>query len=141
MYKICRGIFCGISFFGIVLTNIHAEPVKNANDYHRTAHTNKIVVDQAMEINIDHNGVTLDTLTFSGNEALLVTWNRSPHRVNGSLALCLFDKKNILVAAATKLRARIGSGKQASFRFDFGKFVANFNEVARYQLVHVISGK
>ena len=94
-----------------------------------------------MQIGRDHKGIKLEAITFSGDEATVIVWNRTPNGVKGHVGIALYDKKNQLIAAesdsASMVRkvTKIRSGKQASLKVKFKKFVPNFKGVAKYRLV------
>ena len=107
--------------------------------FHSVSYSGAMVLDKTIEIGIDHRGVKLEAITFSGDEALVVTWNRTPSGVKAHAAVALFDAKNQLVAAESDSRATgIRSGKQGNFKIRFKKFLSDFSGVARFHVVFVI---
>lgn len=107
--------------------------------YHRASYSGKMIVDKIIEIGLDHKGVKLEAITFSGNEALLIAFNRTPSGVKANVGVALFDEKNQLIAAESDSRATgIRSGKQGNFKIKFKKFLSGFKGVARFYLVFVI---
>ncbi len=110
-------------------------------NYSRMTHGGKVVVGKAMNIGREHKGVKLEAITFSGAEATVIVWNRTPNGVVGHVGIALYDKKNRLIAAASdstsvmRKMTKIRSGKQANFKVKFKKFLANFKGVAKYRLV------
>jgi hypothetical protein len=110
-------------------------------NYSRITHSGKVVVGKSMQIGRDHKGVKLEAITFSGDEATVIVWNRTPNGVNGHVGIALYDAKNRLIAAesdsASMMRkvTKIRSGKQANFKVKFKKFLPNFKGVAKYRLV------
>jgi hypothetical protein len=107
--------------------------------FHPVSYTGKMLVDKTIEIGIDHRGVKLEAITFSGDEALLVTWNRTPNGVKASAGVALFDAQNRLVAAESDSRpGGIRSGKQGNFKISFKKYLTDFSSVARFHVVFVI---
>ena len=107
--------------------------------YYPVSYGGAMEVNKIIEIGLDHRGVKIEAITFSGNEALLVTWNRTPSGVKASVGVALFDAKNQLIAAESDSRATgIRSGKQGNFKIKFKKFLSDFSKVARFHLVFVI---
>ena len=112
---------------------------EKAKTFYPVSYGGNMVVDKTVEIGIDHRGVKVEAITFSGTEALLVTWNRTPNSVKASAGVALFDDKNRLVAAESDSRpGGIRSGKQGNFKISFKKYLADFSSVARFQVVFVI---
>ena len=118
-----------------------AEAPKN---FSRISHTGKVIVDKPVELALDHKGVKLESISFSGDEALVIVWNRTPKAVKGHIGIALFDAKGRLVAAesdaqsVTRAIASIRSGKQTNFKVRFKKFLSDFEGVAQYRLVFAI---
>jgi hypothetical protein len=140
-----RAMVKGIRLWVALLVAVVIFPVavvtgeEKAKTFHPISYSGNMLVDKTIEIGIDHRGVKLEAITFSGNEALLVTWNRTPNRVKAGAGVALFDDKNRLVAAESDSRpGGISSGKQGNFKIDFKKFLADFSSVARFQVVFVI---
>ena len=108
--------------------------------YHRFSYSGKILVDKPIEIGIDLKGVKLESIFFSGNEALVIVWNRTPSRVKAYVAIALFDDKNQLIGAEAASSKPIGirSGKPANYNFKFKNFISDFEGVSRFHLVFVI---
>ena len=107
--------------------------------FYSVSYSGAMVLNKTIEIGIDHRGVKLEAITFSGDEALVVTWNRTPSGVKAHAAIALFDAKNQLVGAESDSRATsIRSGKQGNFKIRFKKFLSDFSGVARFQVVFVI---
>lgn len=113
--------------------------------FDRVAYTGKVIVDKPVELGFDHGGVKFQSITFSGNEALIIVWNRMPKAVKGNVGIALFDEKNRLIAAesdsqsVTRALTSIRAGKQTAFKVKFKKFISDFKEVASYRLVFVIA--
>ena len=107
--------------------------------FYPASFTSAMMTDKIIDIDIDHRGVKLGAITFSGNEALLTVWNRSPNRVKANAAVALFDQKNRLIAAQADSKAGgVGAGKQGNFKVDFKKFLADFSGISHFHLVFVI---
>lgn len=110
-------------------------------NYSRMTHGGKVVVGKAMNIGRDHKGIKLEAITFSGAEATVIVWNRTPNGITGHVGIALYDKKNRLIAAASDSTSvmrkvtKIRPGKQANFKVKFKKFLPNFKGVAKYRLV------
>lgn len=111
--------------------------------YSRITHSGKVIPGKLIEIGVNHRGVKLEAITFSGDQAVVIVWNRTPNGVKGHVGIALFDKKNRLIAAESDSQSiarsmtKIRSGKQANFKVKFKKFVSDFKGVARYRLVFV----
>lgn len=116
-------------------------------NYSRTTFGGKVVVGKSMNIGREHKGVKIEAITFSGNEATVIVWNRSPNGVSGHVGIALYDKKNRLIAAESdstsvmRKMTKIRSGKQANFKVKFKKFMGSFRGVAKYRLVFTTSSR
>ncbi len=121
----------------MALTAATEKPV----NYSRMTHGGKVVVGKAISIGREHKGVKVEAITFSGAEATVLVWNRTPNGITGHVGIALYDKKNRLIAAASdstsvmRKMTKIRSGKQANFKVKFKKFLPNFKGVAKYRLV------
>ncbi len=121
----------------MALTAATEKPV----NYSRMTHGGKVVVGKAIGIGREHKGVKVEAITFSGAEATVIVWNRTPNGITGHVGIALYDKKNRLIAAASdstsmmRKMTKIRSGKQANFKVKFKKFLPNFKGVAKYRLV------
>ncbi len=119
-----------------------ADAKKSAGMY-RVSHFGRVVVGKPIDIGLDHKGVKLETITFSGDEATIILWNRTPNAVKAHVGVALFDKKNRLIAAesdATSMArsiVSIRSGKQANLKVKFKKFLSSLDGAAKYQVVLV----
>jgi len=123
----------------VVLPGTIAGAQEKPKTYYPASYSGNFVGNKIIEIGLDHRGVKVEAITFSGNEALLVTWNRTPSGVKANAAVALFDTKNQLIAAESDSRAGgIRSGKQGNFKIKFKKFLPDFTGVARFHLVFVI---
>lgn len=113
--------------------------------FSRITHSGKVITGKALEIGIDHKGVKLEAITFSGDEAVVVVWNRTPNGVKGHVGIALYDSKNRLIAAEsdsqsiTRKMMKIRAGKTANFKIKFKKFMSSFKGAAKYRLVFVTS--
>ncbi len=123
----------------LTITTDAKEPVS----YGRIAHTGTMVTDKPIEIALDLNGVKLEAITFSGNEAVAVVWNTTPHSVAAHIGIALYDENDELIAAESDTQSiaralvKIKSGKAANLKIKFKKFVSDFKDIARYRLVFV----
>ena len=110
-------------------------------NYSRMTHGGKVIVGKSMDIGRAHKGIKLEAITFSGDEATVIVWNKTPNGVTGHVGIALYDRKNRLIAAesdsASVMRkmTKIRSGKQANLKVKFKKFLSNFKGVAKYRLV------
>lgn len=137
-----------LSFLALAVTAVFAIPSARAAEAPKTfshiSHTGKVIVDKPVELTLVHKGVKLESISFSGNEALIIVWNRTPKAVKGHIGIALFDPKGRLVAAesdaqsVTRAIASIRSGKQTNFKVRFKKFLSDFEGVAQYRLVFAI---
>ncbi len=137
-----------LSFLVLAVTAVFVIPSAKAaeapKNFSRISHTGKVIVDKPVELALDHKGVKLESISFSGDEALVIVWNRTPKAVKGHIGIALFDPKGRLVAAesdaqsVTRAIASIRSGKQTGFKVRFKKFLSNFEGVAQYRLVFAI---
>ncbi|MDH3669807.1 MAG: hypothetical protein OES46_01420 [Gammaproteobacteria bacterium] len=137
-----------LSFLVLAVTVVFAIPSAKAaeapNNFSRISHAGKVIVDKPVELALVHKGVKLESISFSGNEVLVIVWNRTPKAVKGHIGIALFDSKGRLVAAesdaqsVTRAIASIRSGKQTGFKVRFKKFLSNFEGVTQYRLVFAI---
>ena len=69
-----------LSIFFLALAAIVLLPVtadaKKETTLHRLTHVGRVVLDKPIEIGKDNKGVKLETITFSGDEAIVIIWNR-----------------------------------------------------------------
>lgn len=138
-----------LSFLVLSVTAVLVVPGADAAEapkkFSRLSHTGKVIADKVVELALDHKGVSLESISFSGNEALVIVWNRTPKAVKGHIGIALFDTKGRLVAAesdaqsVTRAIASIRSGKQTAFKIKFKKFLSDFEGVAQYRLVFAIA--
>ena len=137
-----------LSFLVLAVTAVFTIPGAKAaeapENFSRISHTGRAIADKPVKLALDHKGVKLKSIGFSGNQALVIVWNRTPKAVKGNIGIALFDPKGRLVAAesdaqsVTRAIASIRSGKQTSFKVRFKKFLSGFEGVARYRLVFAI---
>jgi hypothetical protein len=97
-----------------------------------------------VDLGIDHSGVRLEAISFDEDEASLIVWNRTASKVNLNAGLALFDEGGVLVAAESDDRPltrsifSIKSGKQATLKFTFKKFLSHVSEAKQFRLVVAI---
>ncbi|MFQ5995332.1 MAG: hypothetical protein ACE5K1_09570 [Acidiferrobacterales bacterium] len=135
------------TFFVLALVAMMVLPLgadaKKATSMYRMSHFGKFAFNKPIEIGSKLKGVKLETITFSGDEAMVIIWNRNASSVKAHVGVALFDKKNRLMAAqsdSTSMARSITSvraGKQANFKIKFKKFLKGFYGVAKYQVVLV----
>ena len=131
-----------LALAAMVLVPVTADAEKETT-LHRLTHVGRVVLDHPIEIGKDNKGVKLETITFSGDEAIVIIWNRTPASVKAHVGLALYDKRNYLLAAEsdaasfTRTFTNIRAGKQANFKIKFDKFMPNFKGVAKYALVFI----
>ena len=139
------------TLLSLLVLSVTAAPVTTGakaadapKSFSRISHTGKLFIDKTVELALDHKGVKLESISFSGDEALVIVWNRTPKAVKGNIGIALFDAKGRLVAAesdvqsVTRAIASIRSGKQTSFKVRFKKFLSDFEGATQYRLVFVI---
>lgn len=130
------------TLFVLVLFPINVDAKKDIN-MHRVTHAGKVILDKPIEIGVDNRGVRVETITFSGDEALVVVYNRTPRPVKAHIGLALYDNHDDLLAAEseatsfTRTFSDVRAGKQANFKIKFGKFIVNFDGASTYALVFV----
>ena len=101
--------------------------------------------DAPIELNLDVKGVKLQSIYFSGKQAMVILWNRRPKGVGVSVDVTLYDAQGKLIAVGKRPVSLIGgsirAGKQENFNFDFSHYVADMGQVATYAVVFsVIAG-
>ncbi|MFQ5937478.1 MAG: hypothetical protein ACE5LB_13830 [Acidiferrobacterales bacterium] len=136
-----------LSVFVLALAALIVIPMnvdaKKARQMYRVSHVGRVITDKPIEIGVDNKGVKLETITFTGDEATIIVWNRTPHSVKAHIGLALYSKKNFLLAASsdsasfTRTFTQIRAGKQANFKIKFEKFMHSFDGVSKYALVFV----
>ena len=110
---------------------------------HRVTHAGKVILDKPIEVGVDNRGVKVETITFSGDEAFVVIYNRTPRPVKAHLGIALYDEHGDLLAAEsdaasfTRTFSDVRAGKQEHFKVKFGKFMFNFDSASKYALVFV----
>jgi hypothetical protein len=110
---------------------------------HRVTHAGKVILDKPIEVGVDNQGVRVETITFSGDEALVVVYNRTPRPVKAHLGIALYDERDDLLAAEsdaasfTRTFSDMRAGKQEHFKVKFSKFMVNFDGASKYALVLV----
>ncbi len=111
--------------------------------YSRIIHSGNMVADKPIEIALDLNGVKLEAITFSGNEAVVVVWNRTPVGVTAHVGIALYDEQDQLIAAESdsqsikRTLSKIKPGKAVNLKIKFKKFIPDFKNIAHYKLVLV----
>lgn len=109
----------------------------------KMTHVGRVIPGKPMQLGIDNNGVKVESIAFSENEAVVIVWNRTPESVKGHVGVALYDKRNHLLAAEsdsasfTRTFTQIRSGKQATFKVSFDKFMPTMKGVDKYALIFV----
>ena len=134
-------ILCAtLALFVLFASNADA---KKDGSTHRVTHTGKVILDRPIEVGVDNQGVRVETITFSGDEALVVVYNRTPRPVKAHLGIALYDEHDDLLAAEsdaasfTRTFSDVRAGKQEHFKVKFGKFIVDFEGASKYALVFV----
>ncbi len=122
----------------VIFPRVIAKGEEKAKTYTPISYGRAMIVDKVIEIGIDHKGVKLEAITFSGQEALFIAWNRTPSSVKASVGVALFDEKNRLMAAESSRTAGIRSGKQTNYKINFKKFLHDFKGATHFHLVFVL---
>ena len=116
-----------------------ADEGEKIKTFHRASWAGNVVMDKPIEIAKDIQGVKVESIYFSGDQALIIVWNRTPKLVKANVGVALFDQHNNLLASeADSHPIGIRSGKQGNFKIKFKKFLADCKEAARFHLVFVI---
>ena len=116
---------------------------KEPGTYSRIIHSGNMVTDKPIEIALDLDGVKLEAITFSGNEAVVVVWNRTPVGVTAHVGIALYDEQDQLIAAESdsqsikRTLSKIKPDKAVNLKIKFKKFIPDFKNAARYRLVFV----
>jgi hypothetical protein len=127
----------------LVLFPLNVDAKKDVT-MHRVTHVGNVILDKPIEVGVDNRGVRVETIMFSGDEALVVVYNRTPRPVKAHLGVALYDEHDDLLAAEsdaasfTRTFSDVRAGKQESFKVKFGKFIVNFDGASKYALVFVI---
>lgn len=130
------------TLFMLVLFPFNVDAKKDIN-LHRVTHVGKVIRDKPTEVGVDNKGVMVETITFSGDEALVVVYNRTPRPVKAHIGLALYDEHDDLLAAEsdaasfTRTFSDVRAGRQVNFKVKFGKFMVNFDGASKYALVFV----
>lgn len=133
-------LFTTITSFVLFPLNIDA---KQNVSIHRVTHAGNVILDKPIEVGVDNRGIRVETITFSGDEALVVVYNRTPRPVKAHLGIALYDERDDLLAAEsdaasfTRTFSDVRAGKQEHFKVKFGKFLVNFDGASKYALVFV----
>lgn len=133
-------LFTTIASF--VLFSFNTDAKQNVS-IHRVTHAGNVILDKPIEVGVDNRGVRVETITFSGDEALVVVYNRTPRPVKAHLGIALYDERGDLLAAEsdaasfTRTFSDVRAGKQEHFKVKFGKFMVNFDGASKYALVFV----
>lgn len=131
------------ALFIVMLSPTAVAAEKKAVKWSKTTHVGRVVAGKPIELGIDNKGVKLESIAFSETEAVVIVWNRTPESVKGHVGLALYDKRNVLLAAEsdstsfTRTFTQIRSGKQATFKVSFDKFMTSMDGVDKYALVFV----
>lgn len=110
-----------------------------------TAWGGKVTLNQPLPTPVEVDGVKVESVFFSGDEALVIIWNKGTHSVDVALGLALFDGKGRLLATGRDVSGlRLGGngvrpGRQATFRFAFDDFVGNVGNARTFQLALALS--
>ena len=116
---------------------------KEPATYSRMTYSGRVAVDKSLRIGIVRKGIKIESITFSGDEAVIVVSNKRAKGVKGHIGIALYDRKKRLIAAESDSQsivrkvAKIRPGKQANMKVKFGKFVSNFRGISSYRLVFV----
>ncbi len=133
-------LFTTLALFVLFPSNVDA---KKDVSVHRVTHAGNVILDKPIEVGVDNRGVRVETITFSGDEALVVVHNRTPRPIKAHLGIALYDERDDLLAAEsdtasfTRTFSDVRAGKQEHFKVKFGKFIINFDGASKYALVFV----
>lgn len=106
-------------------------------------YTAKIQLQSPIDINLEVNGVKLDSIFFDREklEAFVILRNRTPSSVNPNVGVALFDKKGKLLATGIDSTGfsftggDIDAGDQKNFKLDFSRYINDYKKVSKFQLV------
>lgn len=105
----------------------------------RDAFTAALVADQPIDMNLDVKGVKMQSVYFSGTEAMVIMWNRRPKTAKVNVDVVLFDAAGKVIAVGKRSLSLAGgsirAGKQSNFSFDFGGYVAGVSDAAKFTAV------
>ena len=108
--------------------------------------TGKFVAQKPIDINIDVNGVKLDSIYFDTKklQAFIILRNRTPSTVTPKVGLAIFGDKNKLIASGEDAKGfsfssdNIGAGEQKNINLAIGSFLNDFKKAKRFQIVFSI---
>jgi len=109
-------------------------------------YTGKMTPNSPIDVGLDVRGVKLESIFFGDNmEALVILWNKTPATVRPEVGIGLFDKSGTLLAtgyASSKFSSStVRAGKQKNVTLRFDKFIENYQNVAKFQLVFSVVEK
>lgn len=102
-----------------------------------------MALDQPIEMGIDVKGVKMQSVYFSGTEAMVILWNRRPQSTKVTVDVAVHDKAGKLLAVGQKKfslgAGTIRAGKQANYNFDFSSYLPNLSEAAAFSAVFSVA--
>lgn len=102
-----------------------------------------LVLDQPIEMGIDVKGVKMQSVYFSGTEAMVILWNRRPQSTKVTVDVAVYDKAGKMVAVGQKkfslVAGTIRAGKQANYNFDFSSYLSSMSEAAAFSAVFSVA--
>lgn len=102
-----------------------------------------MALDQPIEIGIDVKGVKMQSVYFSGTEAMVIMWNRRPQSTKVTVDVAVYDRAGKLLAVGQKKfslgSGTIRAGKQANYNFDFGSYVQDLSQAAAFSAVFSVA--
>ncbi|MFP5382667.1 MAG: hypothetical protein ACLGHG_01215 [Gammaproteobacteria bacterium] len=102
-----------------------------------------MALDQPIEIGIDVKGVKMQSVYFSGTEAMVIMWNRRPQSAKVTVDVALYDGAGKMLAVGQKKfslsAGTIRAGKQSNYKFDFGSYLQDMGAVAAFSAVFSVA--
>ncbi len=130
-------------FFATMLSPVTTLAEKAPTKWSKATHVGRVITGKPIQLGIDNKGIKIESIAFNENEAVVIVWNRTPDSVKGHVGLALYDNRNHLLAAEsdsasfTRTFTQIRSGKQATFKVSFDKFMPTMKGADKYALVFV----
>ncbi|MBL4865262.1 MAG: hypothetical protein JKY67_02670 [Pseudomonadales bacterium] len=109
-------------------------------------YSHKMAPATPIDIGLELQGVKVESIYFSENmEALAILWNKTPMTVRPEIGVALFDKSGKLIgtgqSSAKFKSSSIRAGKQKNYTLQFDKFLNDYKNVAKFQLIFSIVEK
>ena len=130
----------------ILLFTLSASAVSAANKFEvqgTLTYSGTMAGNIPIDVGLEVLGVKLESVYFSENMSVLVIlWNRTPNTVRPEVGIALYDKSGKLLGTGYQSysigRTTVRGGKQMNYWLHFDKFINDYSNVARFELVFSI---